>query len=899
MAKPQENQRFVIIDGNAIIHRVYHAIPPLTTKDGTIVNAVFGFTSMLLKVMDELKPTHLAVSFDVAGGTFRDELYEDYKATRVKADQDLYDQIPLVYDVVNAFNIPIYTKEGYEADDVIGTIVKKVKEKGVDSVIVTGDMDMLQLVDDGDVQVYELRRGLSDIVMFDDKKVIEKYGFGPERVVDYKALRGDSSDNIPGVRGIGEKTAKALIEKVGSVEEIYKALKQSSSNIRDEFKPGVIKKLEEGKEDAKMSKELATIHTGVTKLNFKLSDAVLHEFDHKEVKDLLHAFEFFSLVKRVPGMPEQQTQKTKTTKKKAVKKVVLVTKENEKDALAALKKERVLVCREVLGGDDVLSASLLGFVFLAYGKPYFVDWNKVSATAQKAVLALFADTKRTLVGHDVKQVVKAVRVAGGVVRNTLFDVMIASYVTNSSTRAHDLQSMVVRELGQELPASSEQTTLFGVDPQAVAQELYFVDALYQKFVDDLKKNHDRELFDTIEMALIPVLAQMELYGVAVDTDMLKSLSRQVATALDKVTKKIWKEAGEEFNVASSVQLREVLFEKMGLPTEGIKKGKTGYSTAASELEKLRDTHPIIELIEEHRELAKLQNTYVDVLPTLIHKKTGRIHTSFNQAVAATGRLSSSDPNLQNIPIRTELGREIRKAFVAAKGYTLIAADYSQFELRIVASLAKDKKLIKVFKGGEDVHTATAAAINGVKPKDVTREMRYAAKAVNFGILYGMGAYGLAWRAGIPQWQAKEFIDAYFAQFAGVKAYVDKTIAFAKKEGYVETSFGRRRYIPEMQSQNYQLRAAGERMAVNMPIQGTQADYLKLAMIAVQQKIEKDALQDEVRMLLQVHDELVFEVKKGKEKVATAWIKQEMERVVDLLVPVEVEVGIGHRWGEIK
>ena len=882
-------KKFAIIDGNAIIHRAYHALPPLTAKDGTVINAVFGFTSMLLKVIEELKPTYIAVSFDVEGGTFRDQVYEEYKATRVKADQDLYDQIPLCYKIVEAFNIPIYTKEGYEADDVIGTIARNVeqKEEGVVTYVVTGDMDMLQLVNDEKTLVYELRRGLSDIVIFDEDKVKEKYGFGPEYIIDYKALRGDSSDNIPGVRGIGQKGATQLITQVGSIDEIYKSI---DSLEEKGFKAGVIKKLMEGKENAFMSLDLATIRRDVKGLSFKLKDCATHEFDMDEVTGLFKKFEFFSLLKRIPGYKGAPTStKKKTTKKVGSKvKVKIVEGGAVDDFVKEMQKESEFSCREVLSGKNVIDSDLVGLVFVTSNKGWYVksDFEKV--------FSLFSNEKKTVVGHDVKKLTQVLLKYDVDVKCKIFDVMISSYLLQAGSRAHDLKSIVLRQLGQELPEGSSQGSLFGEDPQVMANELSLILNIKEKHENELSEV--REVFEDIEMPLIPALAQMELHGVAIDTKSMTELSKEVHDTLKKLTKKIHKEAGEEFNVASSVQLREVLFEKMELPTQNIKKGKTGYSTAASELEKLRDIHPIIPHIEEYREYAKIQNTYVDVLPTLINKNTNRIHTTFNQTVAATGRLSSSDPNLQNIPIRTDLGKKIRDAFVAEPGNVLVAADYSQIELRIAASLADDKKLIEIFNNNEDVHTATAAAINDVGIGDVTRKMRYAAKEVNFGILYGMGAFGLSWRAGIPQWQAKEFIDKYFEEFSGVKEYIDETLLNARETGYVETMFGRRRYVPELQSSNHQMRNAGERMAVNMPIQGTAADIMKLAMIEVYNEVKDD---EDVRLLLQVHDELVLEAKKGREKEVGEKVKHAMERVAKLDVPVVVEVHIGRRWGHLK
>ncbi|OGH77728.1 MAG: DNA polymerase I [Candidatus Magasanikbacteria bacterium RIFCSPLOWO2_12_FULL_47_9b] len=915
MATQEKN--CIIIDGNAIVHRAYHALPPMTTKDGTAVNAVYGFASMLLKVIHDLAPAYIAVTFDVGGKTFRDSLYEKYKAKRVKADQDLYDQIPLIYQIVEAFDIPIYTKEGFEADDVIGTIAKKVKKKkeNIKSIIVTGDQDFLQLVDDDITEVYLLKKGLSDFELYNEQKVVERFGFGPERIVDYKSLKGDTSDNIPGVPGIGEKTAKELIESIGGIDDIYEDLQKKISKTRERFRPSVVQKLEAGEKDARLSRELATIHDHIPDIAFDLAASQAEHFDYEKIKRAFHRFEFFSLTKRIPGAaPQPEEKPAKKKKVEGGKTIHVVTPDTVDDFFSDLARAPHTACKEMTVGGDALVSDIRGFIFVIPQKTFFLDVASFRASKSDAALLtrlgaeVFARSELHLIGHDIKKLLKVLLTRGIAVKARLFDVMIASYVINSSTRAHDVTSILLREFSSDAADSlddvsekkkSQQTALFGEDPAEAAQEAEMILQVYAKYDKKLEDMDNLGLFEKIEMALIPVLARMELYGVAIDTAMLKQLSSDFDSEVQQLTKAIWKEAGQEFNIASSVQLRDMLFITMGLPTDGIKKGKTGYSTAAPELEKLREASPIIPLIEQYREVTKLQNTYVDVLPQLIDKKTGRIHTSFNQAVTTTGRLSSSDPNLQNIPIRTELGKKIRDAFVAESGNVLIVADYSQIELRIVASLAKDKHLIDIFQKGEDVHKATAAIIHGVPLDKVTKEMRHSAKEINFGVLYGMGAHGLSWRAGIPRWQAQEFIDQYFHQFSGVKAYVNQTLKFAKKEGYVETLFGRRRYIPELASSNFQLRSAGERMAVNMPVQGTAADVIKLAMIALDEEIQKKYSNNDVKLILQVHDELVLEVKKGLEHAVSALVKKTMEEVVKLRVPVEVHVSIGKRWGELK
>lgn len=895
LSMTEQNKKFVIIDGNAIVHRAYHAIPPLTAKDGTMINAVYGFTSMLLKVIHDLKPDYLAVAFDVAGGTFRHEVSEKYKATRVKADQDLYDQIPLCYQIIEAFDIPIYTKKGFEADDVIATIVDQIKKK-VKSIVVTGDMDLLQIVNEY-TEVYALRKGISEATLFNIEEVEKKYGFGPEYIVDYKSLRGDSSDNIIGVSGIGEKTATELIQKIGGITEIYKQLKEKNSKLKTEFKSGVIKKLENGKEEAKISQELAAIVNTVPDINFNLEKCVIKKFNLEKITELFKKFEFFSLLKRVPGNESLNTENKKNLKTKKIKPLIEIDNKNSTEFIEEMKKTNEFACKEIINGKDILNGELLGLVFITKNKNFYL---KNSSTAQKIWQNIFIDKNKTLIGHDLKKLNQILIQQKSFINNQQFDTMIASYLLNSSNRAHDLKSIIMRETGEDAISINDQASLFGPDPISIAKDFELIYSLKEEYTKQLKETGNLGLFQKIEMKLIPVLAEMEMNGVAINKKALAKLSQEVNQEIIKLTKKIWEEAGEEFNIASSVQLRDILFEKLELPTQGIKKGKTGYSTADPELDKLIEEHTIIALIKEYRELTKLQNTYVDVLPKLVNKKTNRIHTTYNQAVTTTGRLSSSEPNLQNIPIRTKLGKEVRNTFIAEPGNLLIVADYSQIELRIVASLAQDKKMIEVFEKGEDIHRATAAAINGVKLEEVTKEMRYAAKEINFGVLYGMGAYGLSWRTKIPQWQAKEFINKYFSEFSGVKKYLDQTLSFAYEKGYVETLFGRRRYIPELQTDNYQLKSAGERMAVNMPIQGTAADLMKMAMISVYENIKTLKYKNnEVKMILQVHDELVLEVKKELANEIAELVKTTMEQVTKLRVPIEVHVNIGKSWGELK
>ena len=894
------SKRLVLIDGHAIIHRAYYALPPMTTKGGEVVNAVYGFTTMLLKVLEDLNPTHIAMSFDVRGKTFRDEMYEEYKANREERDQELYDQIPISEKVAQAFDIPVYKKEGYEADDIIGTVAKHIDDldgEDTEVIIVTGDKDILQLVDDR-VKVALTKKGITNMEMYDIEAVEGEFGFGPETVVDYKALRGDSSDNIPGVSGIGDKRAKSLLDKIGDVDEIYEQLQDEGSILYEEFTDHIINKLKEGKDGVELSRKLAKIKTDVEDLDIKLENCEAHEFDHKKIKDLFTRLEFFSLLKRIPGV-ERDPGAKRREKLEQLKDIESVESgEDIKELKEKIDEHEVFSCRQLLSGKDVISSDLVGLIFVVSDQPFWLELDKLTEKQQQDLFKIFTKKDYQLVGHNIKELLKALQLLGVETNNKLFDTQIASYLINSSASDHDLDSIIMREMQLELKEETNQGSLFEFNPDKQAQDAFLILQLKDIFEEKLQEVDEQNVFENIEAPLLPVLAKMELNGVAVDEDMFDQLSQEVTKKISDLVKEIHELAGEEFNVNSTKQLREVLYDKLELPTDNIKEGKTGYSTAASELEKLRDEHPIIELIEEHRELEKLRNTYIDVFPTLINEETGRIHTSFNQTVTTTGRLSSSDPNLQNIPVRTELGKRIRDAFVATDDNKLIAADYSQIELRIVAHLSGDEKLIDIFSKDKDVHTATAATIFDVKQDEVEPHMRSKAKEVNFGVLYGMGPYGLARRTDISRAEAKEFIDKYFERFSGVKRFVDKTIEFAKDRGYAETMFGRRRHLPELNSDNYHMRRSGERMAINMPVQGTQADIIKKAMIEIDEKIE-DEYGDDLKMLLQVHDELVFETSPDGLEEKTKMITETMEDIIELAVPVKVDVNVGKRWGKLK
>jgi DNA polymerase-1 len=927
-----KKQRIIIVDGNALLHRAFHALPPtLTTKSGQMVNAVYGFTSILLKVFKDLKPNYWVLTFDKAGPTFRHKEYKKYKAQRKKQPQELYDQLPICKKVVEVFGIPIYEKEGFEADDVIGAIVSRVGELGndIESVIVTGDLDTLQLINEN-TKVFTLKKGINDTIIYDAKAAKERFGgIGPGQLVDFKALRGDPSDNIPGVKGIGEKGAIDLLNEFGTIENLYKNI--DSEKIKDSVRA----KLKDHKDDAFLSKKLATIVTDIP-INFNLEDSKVKLANKDNVVSLFQGLEFKSLMNKIPAELMTTAQpslfdagaNTKISEFAGNDKYHLIKTEKEyNNFLKILSKQKEIVIDSETTGLNPRDAKIVGLSFcFEEGEAYYLEFGMITDKLKN----ILADPNIKKIGHNIKYDYSMLKVGGIEIKGIFFDTMIASYVLTPG-RPSGLDALSFSEFGhqkitteqvlgelaskynikgdgEKLNKKAAYVPMDKVDSDKLSQyaceDVDYTFRLYKKFVQQIKSEGFEELFYRIEMPLVVVLAEMELSGVKIDVKLLDKLSKDIEARLKKVDLKIYKYAGVDFNINSPMQLKDVLFNKLKVSTLGLGKTKTGISTAAGELEKMKDKHPIINLISEHRELAKLNSTYANALPALVCSKTNRVHTSFNQTVTSTGRLSSSYPNLQNIPIRTELGEKIRHAFIAERGYKLIVADYSQIELRIIASLSNDKKMLKAFSLGEDIHASTAAVINEVSLKDVTKEMRFAAKEVNFGVIYGMGAYGLAARTGIEIRKAREFIDKYFSVYSDIKEYLEDVKASARDKGYVETFFGRRRYLPEINSQVAVVSKAAERMAVNMPIQGTAADLMKIAMIAVYEKL----CDDDVKLILQVHDELVLEVKENLANTVSKKVKKIMEGVHlshdrrtrdKFKAPIKVEVCVGDNWGECK
>lgn len=902
-------QKLLIIDGNALIHRSFHALPPLTDSKGEPVNAVYGFATSLLKAWKDLKPTHIVATFDMKGPTFRDEMYKEYKATRVKAPDELYVQIPRVKEMVKSFNIPIYEKKGFEADDVIGTITKETK--GVENIILTGDMDSMQLVDDH-TKVYTMRKGITDTVLYDEQGVKERYALRPDQVIDYKALRGDPSDNIPGVKGIGEKTATELLKEFDTLEDLYTALADNTKKAKA-LKEGVREKLLTHKSDVFLSKKLATIKRDVP-IEFDLEKTALKNYDRNKVADMFRELNFKSLLSKLPEIDAKTGKQavmhfdlSAPAPKKAGHNYTIVNDDTTwQKFFSALKEQKVFAIDTETTELDPWKAKLLGLSFSwKKGEGWYIVAKDEWLDKLRPILE---DPKIEKVGHNMKFDVKILKL-NGVDMTMSFDTMLASYVLNAGTRQHSLDSLAFAEFGYEMmpiqaligPKSKKQLSMEDVPLEKLgwysSEDADFTWRLYEILKPRLEKESITGLFHEIEMPTAAVLVDMELAGIKIDIELLADMGKAMRANLKKIEQKIYSLAGGDFNINSPLQLKEVLFEKLKISTHGVGRTKTGFSTAADELEKMKDAHPIIPLIGQQRELSKLLSTYIEALPEMVNEKTGRIHTDYNQAVAATGRLSSNNPNLQNIPIRTDLGAEIRKAFIADRGKRLISADYSQIELRIIASMAKDEAMMESFRKGEDIHTRTAANINGVPLDKVTHQMRRAAKAVNFGIIYGLGYVGLAQGKGISRDEAKAFIDKYFQIHKNIKQWIESTKKLAHEKGYVETLFGRRRYFPEINSSNGMLVASAERQAINAPIQGTAADLMKLAMIHVHAGLSK--VSKESKLLLQVHDELVVEGPMDDVDKVSKFLKKTMENVYTLNVPIEVEVGVGKNWGEAK
>jgi DNA polymerase-1 len=895
-------EKILLIDSNAVIHRSFHALPPLTSPKGELVNAVYGFANTLLKAINDEKPDYVVACYDAGRETFRNEIFDGYKANRKETDEALYSQIPRTTHILESLSIPIYVQKGVEADDLIGSLTEISHKKGLEVVIVTGDKDSLQLVRPG-VSVYSLHRGASDILTYHRDTVKEKMGVFPEQVVDFKALAGDASDNIPGAPGVGPKTAVDLLNKYQNLAGVYDHLEELPERL------GRI--LKENKHKVQMSQKLAQIKLDLD-VELDLPKADVNNFDFTHVVNLFHELGFKSLLMKLPKANQKvqgtlftdRQNDTPSEQKKLEKTVPQLPYEAVTDLkrfselMEVLKKQPVLV----LDTETVnLHGQLIGISFawgpndaayIPVGPVY--DGGLPFDDVKKDLGEILADPEIRKIGHNIKYDLEILERAGLPVRGIWFDTMLASQLVNSQLFSHRLDDVAFAELGFKKIATSELIgpkkdalmTSVPLDKLAAyaCEDALITWRLYEHYKPDLEAQHLKKIFYEVEMPLTPILQKMEEQGIMIDLPYLKKFSAELTEQLSGIEQRIKKLAGVEFNVASPAQLKEVLFNKLRLPATGLKKVKTGYSTDAESLGRLKDKHEIIAPLLEHREISKLLNTYIDTLPKLADKN-GRVHTSFMQMGAATGRLSSQNPNLQNIPIRTELGNKVRRAFVPSSGKVLLGADYSQAELRIVAHLANDPDLIKAFNQGDDFHAAVAKQL-GVD--------RRAAKAINFGIIYGLGPNGLANDLDIKIDEAREFIDRYFDRFPGVRDFTERMKNEAREKGYTETIFGRRRYLPDIHAPNPMLRSGAERMAVNMPAQGSVADIMKLAMIQVDKVLPKTAT-----MLLQIHDELLLEVEENAVKEVTKIVSDIMDKVVELKVPLFVDVATGPNWADLK
>ncbi|MBI4117267.1 MAG: DNA polymerase I [Parcubacteria group bacterium] len=780
-------KKLILIDSNALIHRAFHALPPLRNQTGIVTNAVYGFSSTLLKMLKDLEPDYIAAAYDLAGPTFRHDAFKDYKAHRAKAPDELYSQIPYTKKVLEAFGIPSFEMKGYEADDIIATLTKKLgREKDLKIIIVTGDLDALQLVKNKKIVVYTMKKGLSDTIIYDESTVMERYGLKPEQLTDYKGLKGDPSDNIPGVPGVGDKTASDLLKEYGSIENLYQKAKSSKTKIKESLK----KKLLENEEQAVFSKHLAMMVKDLDiDIDLKKADWKKN-FNQSALEKIFRELNFSSLISRIP--------EAKITKQE-------------------------------------------------------LDLNK-----------------KTIIPGDSKNSVKKIQ--------------ISAWLLNSELKEPTLDEIYFSEFNQSVPGEYKSGD---------------ISKLEEGLRTKLKDAGLIKIFEEIEIPLIPVLSEMEKNGFKIDKKEIEKLGRFTEKEIEKLKEKIHELAGVEFNINSTRQLSEVLFGRLKISGRIRKTPKGKISTRATELEKLREAHPIIPLILEYRELKKLKTTYIDPFPKLVDPKDGRLHTTFIQTGTVTGRLASQNPNLQNVPIKTELGQEFRKVFIAEKGCKLVSLDYSQLELRIAAHIAGDKIMIDAFKRGEDIHLRTAARVFGLRPDEVTPRMRREAKALNFGIIYGMGPQGFARSAGIKQAEAKNFIEKYFEEFPKVAEYMDQMRIEAHDKGIVKNLFGRRRQLSEIHSSIPEMVRQAERMAINFPIQGTAADLVKLAMIKIHDYLAENYKRDEVKMLLQIHDEIVLEVKEELAERAAGELKGIMESVYRLEAPLIAEAKVGDNWRDLK
>lgn len=898
-------QRLFIIDGHALCYRAYFAFikNPLVNSRGQNTSAIFGVARMIFKLISEQKPDYLAVAFDPPRKSFRFSLYPEYKANRQKMPDDLRSQIDEIKHMISVLGMPVIEEADFEADDVLGTIAKKYASDNLEVVLVTGDKDAYQLVDKN-VTIYANKKGITEFETYDVDAVKEKLGITPEKVIDYMALVGDTSDNIPGVRGIGEKTAQKLITDYGSLKNIYSHIDTIKGKVKD--------LLQQSKDMAILSKDLVTIRTNLN-LKLDLEKAKLPDIKTERVYEYFHSMEMESIAKEL--FPDKASGDNKKALRKEIKDYKIIRTADDLAETIRLIGDTMLVSVDTettstnpvaaeLVGISLSIKENAGWYIPIINQSLFSEECIDAATALKMLKPLLEDGRVKKVGQNIKYDLIVLKNAGIDLNGIFFDTMIASYILDPSERRHNMDDMAAKYLNyktityKELVSKGKSTLAITDVPLAELAEYATEDAdityrLYKILSGKISKEGlDSLLFD-MEMPLLGVLAKMELNGVRIDLKHFQKLSEENQRLLSAVEENIYKSAGIKFNINSTRELSEILFNKIGL--KPVKKTKTGFSTDIQVLETLKGSHEIIDYLISYRTLSKLKSTYIDTLPTLVLQKTGRIHTSYNQTVAATGRLSSSDPNLQNIPIRDDFGKKIREGFVPDKDCVMMSADYSQIELRLAAHLSNDANMIQAFKDGIDIHSRTASSVFGVDIGQITADMRRQAKIINFATIYGVSPYGLSQQADISIKDAAEFIKRYFEAYPDFKKFIETTISFAKEKGYVQTLLGRRRPVPEINSTNQFMREGAERVAINTPIQGTSADIIKIAMIQIQNEIDRKGYKS--RMILQVHDELVFEVDEKEKDIFEKMVRHKMEKAISLNVPVVVDIGWGKNWGE--
>ena len=906
-------KRLVLIDGNSIMNRAFYGImgsKMLTTKDGKYTNAVYGFLAIMFKVIDDLNPDYMAVAFDLKAPTARHKMYEGYKATRKGMPDELAQQMPLIKEILRAMNIDIIEKEGYEADDVLGTLSKFGERNGLEVTILSGDRDTFQLATDKvTIRIPRTKMGKTETEDFNREKIIETYGLEPKQLIEVKGLQGDTSDNIPGVPGIGEKTALSLVKKFGSIDNLYNKLEAGESELKGKQKEN----LENNKELAILSRTLGTINLEVP-FSDTLEDLQVEEWNKQEVLKIFKELNFNRYIDRF-SLQDQNIQTKKIEDLFNIEEITLDEEEKVEKLINEIKRSKKLVFFIEKKASDkpekIIKKEIKSISVYTGGKSVFFIAIQDSRKFTLKFKEIFEDEKIAKYGFELSQDYVILRELGINMKNLIYDAKIAAYVINPTVKynlsdiiAQYLEIDINEFLSEDKENVQNQINLFD-ELQKLNEEnknqleyalyVYCIYNLEAKTKEKLIEIGSLDLFKNIEMPLVEVLAEMQFNGMHVEKDELKEFGDKLKIDLDKLTNEIYELCGEKFNINSTQQLGVILFEKLKLPV--YKKTKKGYSTDVDILEKLKGQHPVIEKILEYRSLMKLNSTYVEGLLPYINEKTKRIHSYFHQTVTATGRISSTEPNLQNIPTRIELGKKLRKVFKPEEGNIFVDADYSQIELRVLAHISKDEHMITAFNENQDIHKQAASKVLGIPIEEVTKEQRSSAKAVNFGIVYGISDFGLAQQLGISNKQAKQYIEQYLEKYSGIKKFMDEIVEKAKEQGYVETLFHRRRYIPELSSNNYMVRQFGARAAMNTPIQGTAADIMKIAMINVYNELKKEKLN--AKIILQVHDELIIECRKEEKEKVKKILKNCMENAITLVVPLKVDISEADNWYEAK